>query len=43
MTRNKKGRAKPIMNVNKDEEWERVHAVMDSGAVETVCGVKTFI
>ena len=41
MTRNKKGRVKPIMNVSKDEEWECVDAVMDSGAVETVCGEKT--
>ena len=29
------------MNVNKDEEWESVVAVMDPGAVETVCGVET--
>ena len=41
MARNKKGRAKPIMNVRKNEEWECVDAVVDSGAVETVCGVKT--
>ena len=41
MSRDKKGRAIPIMNVSKNEEWECVDAVMDSGAVETVCGVKT--
>ena len=40
MTRNKKGRARPILNVNKDKEWECVDAVVDLGAVETVCGPK---
>ena len=29
------------MNVNKEEEWECVDAVMDSGAVEAECGEKT--
>ena len=43
MVRNSKGRAKTIMDVNKDKDWECVDAVMDSGTLETVCGPKKIL